>query len=84
MEMKASYLIHTYYYEFSQTLFPGLQTYPHFPALLLLFLGFLQFFHVRKKNQVPTIMPSFVVDTAARAVDETRLLSSRTSEGGRQ
>lgn len=84
LEMPASYLIHTHYYEFSQTRFLGLQAYPHFPTLLLLFLGFLWFFHIRKKNPVPTIMPSSVVDTAARAVVETRLLSSWTSEGGRQ
>ena len=83
-EPKASYLIHTYYYEFSQTHFPGLQTYPHLSTLLLLFLGFLQFFHLRKKSQVPTMMPSSVLDTAVQAVNDTRLLFSGTIEGGRR
>lgn len=62
-ELEAFYLIHVDYHEFSQVHFPGPQTYPHFPVLLLLLLGFLQFSYLRNKNQVHTLMPSSVLDT---------------------
>ena len=63
--------------------FLRLPNYPHFPVLLLLFLGFLKFTYLWNKNPVPTTMPSSVLDTVDIAAHETNLLSSWTREGGR-
>ena len=63
--------------------FLGLPNYPHFPVLLLLFLGFLKFTYSWNKNPVPTTMPSSILDTVDIVAHETNLLSSWTREGGR-
>lgn len=80
LELRAFYLIHMYYREFSHIHFSGLQTYPHVPVLCLLFLAFLPFIYLRKKNQVHTFMPNSVLDTIDRATDERQVLPLRTSE----